>query len=165
MAEEVGLRGYRVQDPARTQARRREIMLAMAEVIIEKSYASATLEDVATHMGTSRAVIYYQFRSKEDLLIAGSWWKLAARPSGSSDPGARASPEQALYAAMRTSSKFHGTAQPEHAADGTAEGPLVRCRARIKFADRACRRLSRASSSTARFGVFTTRTRASCATP
>jgi AcrR family transcriptional regulator len=67
MADEVGLRGYRVQDPARTQARRREIMLAMAEVIIDKGYASATLEDVAAHMGTSRAVIYYQFRSKEDL--------------------------------------------------------------------------------------------------
>lgn len=67
MTEEVGLRGYRVQDPARTLARRREIMLAMAEVIIEKGYASATLEDVATRMGTSRAVIYYQFRSKEDL--------------------------------------------------------------------------------------------------
>ena len=67
MADEVGLRGYRVQDPAKTLARRREIMLAMAEVIINKGYASATLEDVATHMGTSRAVIYYQFRSKEDL--------------------------------------------------------------------------------------------------
>ena len=67
MADEVGLRGYRVQDPAKTLARRREIMLAMAEVIIDKGYASATLEDVATHMGTSRAVIYYQFRSKEDL--------------------------------------------------------------------------------------------------
>ena len=67
MTEEVGLRGYRVQDPARTLARRREIMLAMAEVIIDKGYASATLEDVAAHMGTSRAVIYYQFRSKEDL--------------------------------------------------------------------------------------------------
>ena len=67
MTDEVGLRGYRVQDPAKTLARRREIMLAMAEVIINKGYASATLEDVATHMGTSRAVIYYQFRSKEDL--------------------------------------------------------------------------------------------------
>lgn len=67
MAQEVGLRGYRVQDPARTLARRRAIMLAMAEVIIAKGYAQATLEDVATRMGTSRAVIYYQFRSKEDL--------------------------------------------------------------------------------------------------
>ena len=67
MTDGVGLRGYRVQDPAKTLARRREIMLAMAEVIIDKGYASATLEDVAARMGTSRAVIYYQFRSKEDL--------------------------------------------------------------------------------------------------
>jgi AcrR family transcriptional regulator len=69
MAENIGLRGYRVQDPARTEARRREIMLAMAEVILEKGYAAATLEDVATRIGTSRAVIYYQFRSKDDIYV------------------------------------------------------------------------------------------------
>jgi AcrR family transcriptional regulator len=70
LSEDVGLRGYRVQDPARAQARRREIMLAMADVVSDKGYAETTLEDVATRMGTSRAVIYYQFRSKEDLYVA-----------------------------------------------------------------------------------------------
>src|SRR3990172_8648991 len=69
MAENIGLRGYRVQDPARAEARRREIMLAMADVILEKGYAAATLEDVAARMGTSRAVIYYQFRSKDDIYV------------------------------------------------------------------------------------------------
>lgn len=69
MGEEVGLRGYRVQDPDRAKARRREVMLAAAEVLSEAGYAAATLEDVAARMGTSRAVIYYQFRNKEDLYV------------------------------------------------------------------------------------------------
>ncbi len=69
MHEEIGLRGYRVQDPDRSRARRREIMFAMAEVLSESGYAAATLEDVAARMGTSRAVIYYQFRNKEDLYV------------------------------------------------------------------------------------------------
>mgnify|MGYP001478863292 CR=1 FL=1 len=69
MPDELGLRGYRVQHPDRSQARRREIMLAMADVIGEAGYAATTLEDVAARMGTSRAVIYYQFRNKEDLYV------------------------------------------------------------------------------------------------
>lgn len=69
MGDEVGLRGYRVQDPDRSKARRREVMLAAAEVLSEAGYAAATLEDVAARMGTSRAVIYYQFRNKEDLYV------------------------------------------------------------------------------------------------
>jgi AcrR family transcriptional regulator len=51
------------------RARRTEIMHAMAEVIAEKGYSAATLEDVAARMGASRAVIYYQFRSKEELYV------------------------------------------------------------------------------------------------
>ena len=102
MTDEVGLRGYRVQDPARTLARRREIMLAMADVIIEKGYASATLEDVAARMGTSRAVIYYQFRSKEDLyaeIVVEAVARAAERLEaimGRGEP-----PERTLYAALR----------------------------------------------------------------
>lgn len=69
MGEEIGLRGYRVQDPGRARARRREVMLAAAEVLSESGFAATTLEDVAARMGTSRAVIYYQFRSKEDLYV------------------------------------------------------------------------------------------------
>jgi AcrR family transcriptional regulator len=70
MSQEIGLRGYRMQDPDRSRARRREVMLAMAEVISESGYAAATFEDAAARMGTSRAVIYYQFRNKEDLYVA-----------------------------------------------------------------------------------------------
>ena len=102
MSDEIGLRGYRVQDPARTLARRRAIMLAMAEVIIEKGYATTTLEDVAARMGTSRAVIYYQFRSKEDLyaeIVVEAVTRAAERLDAimaRSEP-----PERTLFAALR----------------------------------------------------------------
>ena len=67
MAQDIGLRGYRIQDPEKMRSRRREIMLAAADVIWEKGYAATTLEDVAARLGVTRTVIYYQFRSKEDL--------------------------------------------------------------------------------------------------
>ena len=143
MAEEVGLRGYRVQDPARTQARRREIMLAMAEVIIEKSYASATLEDVATHMGTSRAVIYYQFRSKEDLyaeIVVEAVSRATERLEASLERGLP--PEQALYAAIED--LIEVGMEPLNRSTlltGRPKALSSDARARIKFADRAYERL------------------------
>ena len=143
MAEEVGLRGYRVQDPARTQARRREIMLAMAEVIIEKSYASATLEDVATHMGTSRAVIYYQFRSKEDLyaeIVVEAVSRATERLEAILERGLP--PEQALYAAIED--LIEVGMEPLNRSTlltGRPKALSSDARARIKFADRAYERL------------------------
>jgi AcrR family transcriptional regulator len=83
-------------------ARRREIMLAMAEVIIDKGYASTTLEDVAAHMGTSRAVIYYQFRSKEDL-YAEIVVEAVSRATDRLNAivARREPPEKTLYAALQ----------------------------------------------------------------
>jgi AcrR family transcriptional regulator len=102
MGDEFGLRGYRVQDPARAEARRREIMRAMAEVVLEKGLPDATLEDVAAKLGTSRAVIYYQFRSKEDL-----WVEVAVEAVRTAERRLRAiierapGPEAALFNALR----------------------------------------------------------------
>lgn len=64
-----GLRGHRMLDPEKMEARRQEIILAMAAVLAVKDYDSMTLADVANHMKCSKAVIYYQFRSKEELLV------------------------------------------------------------------------------------------------
>ncbi len=69
MSEQVGLRGHRVQNPERTKARRRDILVAAAQVFARDGYAYATLDDVAAQMGVSRGVIYYYFRNKEELLI------------------------------------------------------------------------------------------------
>lgn len=66
----TGLRGHRVLNPAKRSARRQEILLAMATVLAQKSYDAATLDDVAGQMGCTKAVIYYQFRSKAEIYVA-----------------------------------------------------------------------------------------------
>jgi TetR/AcrR family transcriptional regulator, cholesterol catabolism regulator len=143
MTEEVGLRGYRVQDPARTLARRREIMLAMAEVIIDKGYASATLEDVAAHMGTSRAVIYYQFRSKEDLyaeIVVEAVSRAAERLEAIIER--RLPPEQALFVAIED--LVNVGMEPLNRSTLVTGRPRTLTsdsRARIKAVDRAYERL------------------------
>jgi AcrR family transcriptional regulator len=68
MDKQVGLRGHRIQNHERTEARRREILVTAAQVFSRAGHAYATLDDVAAEMGVSRGVIYYYFRSKEDLL-------------------------------------------------------------------------------------------------
>lgn len=102
MDEQVGLRGHRIQNHARTKARRREILVAAAHVFGRDGYAYATLDDVAAQMGVSRGVIYYYFRSKEELLT-----ELVTTASG--DAGDRLEaivvrrdpPEVTLQAALR----------------------------------------------------------------
>jgi len=143
MSDEIGLRGYRVQDPARTLARRRAIMLAMAEVIIEKGYANTTLEDVAARMGTSRAVIYYQFRSKEDLyaeIVVEAVSRATERLEAILERGLP--PEQALYAAIED--LIEVGMEPLNRSTlltGRPKALSSDARARIKFADRAYERL------------------------
>jgi AcrR family transcriptional regulator len=63
----VGLRGYRVADPARAAARRAAVIAAAAHVFANKGYQVATMEDIAQEMGVSKGVLYYQFRGKEEV--------------------------------------------------------------------------------------------------
>lgn len=138
MSEEIGLRGYRIQDPERTLARRREIMIAMAEVIIDKGYAATTLEDVANHMGTSRAVIYYQFRSKEDL-YAEIVVEAVARATERLEAivARELPPEQALFAALEDLVQVGmEPLNRSTLATGRPKGLSSDARARIKAADR-----------------------------
>jgi TetR/AcrR family transcriptional regulator, cholesterol catabolism regulator len=67
MTTQIGLRGHRVQNPERAQGRRRDILLAAARVFAREGYANATLDDVAAQMGVTKGVIYYYFRSKEEI--------------------------------------------------------------------------------------------------
>lgn len=62
---QVGLRGHRIQNPERAEARRRDILLAAARTFARRGYDGATLDDIADELGTSKAVIYYHFPSKE----------------------------------------------------------------------------------------------------
>jgi len=63
-----GLRGHRVQNQAKADKRRRDILLAAARVFARDGYASASLDDVAAQISVTKGVIYYYFRSKEELL-------------------------------------------------------------------------------------------------
>src|SRR5215216_1595141 len=67
MSAKVGLRGHRVQNAERAEGRRREILLAAARVFARDGYANATLDGVAAQMGVTKGVIYYYFRSKEEI--------------------------------------------------------------------------------------------------
>ena len=64
-----GLRGHRTLDPDKMRSRREQIIVAFAEILVNTDYAVATLDDVAARLSCSKAVIYYQFRSKEDLFV------------------------------------------------------------------------------------------------
>jgi AcrR family transcriptional regulator len=63
----VGLRGYRVVDAARSAERRATVIRAAARVFSTKGYHAATMDDISQQMGVSKGVLYYQFRSKEDV--------------------------------------------------------------------------------------------------
>ena len=115
----------------------------MAEVIIEKGYASATLEEVAAHMGTSRAVIYYQFRSKEDLYAAIVVEAVSRATERLEAILARElPPEQALFAAIEDLVTVG--MEPLNRSTLVTGRPRTLTpdsRARIKAADRAYERL------------------------
>lgn len=65
----LGLRGHRVLDPARSAGRRAAIIQAAARVFSRKSYYAATMNDIAQELGVSKGVLYYQFRSKEEVFL------------------------------------------------------------------------------------------------
>lgn len=66
---EFGMRGYRVVDPERSAERRAAILRAGAKVFSEKGYDRATIADIAQELGVSKGVVYYLFRSKEEVMV------------------------------------------------------------------------------------------------
>lgn len=63
----IGLRGYRVRNPARLEARRRQILLGAARVFARKGYQTASMEDIAQEAGLAKGHIYHYFAGKEDI--------------------------------------------------------------------------------------------------
>lgn len=68
MSNTTGLRGHRVQNVEKAEGRRRDILVAAAHVFARDGYAGASLDDVAAKIGVTKGVIYYYFRSKEEIL-------------------------------------------------------------------------------------------------
>ena len=61
------------QETGRTfieEARRRQIVEAATEVIVEEGYGQATLERIARRAGISRGLISYHFEGRDDLMTA-----------------------------------------------------------------------------------------------
>lgn len=69
-AVEIGLRGSVVRDPEHRENQRREILEAAARVFARKGYESTAMVDIAKEMGVSKGILYYQFRSKQELIVA-----------------------------------------------------------------------------------------------
>lgn len=63
----VGVRGYRVRNPAKSEERRRAILLGAARAFVRRGYQAASLEDIAAEAGLAKAHIYHYFLSKEHL--------------------------------------------------------------------------------------------------
>lgn len=68
MSAQIGLRGHRVQNAERANARRREILVAAARIFARDGYTDATLDTIAAEMRVTKGVIYYHFRGKEEVL-------------------------------------------------------------------------------------------------
>src|SRR5690606_12848613 len=67
--ETFGLRGYRVSDPDKSAARRRDILRAAARVFTANGYFATTMDQIAQELGLTKGVVYYYFRSKEEILF------------------------------------------------------------------------------------------------
>lgn len=64
-----GLRGHRVRNPARAEARRREVLRAAARAFAEHGYRETTVDDIARKLGATKGVIYHYFQSKEEIFV------------------------------------------------------------------------------------------------
>lgn len=65
----IGLRGSVVRNPEQREEQRRQILDAASRVFARKSYVGATMDDIAAEMGASKGILYYQFQSKQELIV------------------------------------------------------------------------------------------------
>lgn len=65
----IGLRGHRTMSAERSDSRRKEVLHAAARVFGRKGYQASRVDDVAQAMGVTKGVIYYYFRSKEEIFV------------------------------------------------------------------------------------------------
>ena len=61
---------------SKSNARRRELLDAAAELFSKRGYDGTSMRDVAAHVGKTPGSLYYHFKSKDDLVIAA--FKLAS---------------------------------------------------------------------------------------
>lgn len=69
MERPIGIRGHRVQNAARAEARRRSVLMAAAQSFAEKGYVATTMDDIAERMETTKGAVYHYFWSKEEIFV------------------------------------------------------------------------------------------------
>lgn len=65
----IGLRGSIVRNPEQREEQRRQILAAASRVFARQGYEGTTMDDIAAEMGGSKGILYYQFTSKQDLIV------------------------------------------------------------------------------------------------
>lgn len=68
-AAKIGLRGSVVRNPEQREEQRRQILAAAGRVFARKGYEGSTMDDIAAEMGGSKGILYYQFQSKQELIV------------------------------------------------------------------------------------------------
>lgn len=68
-APRFGLRGSVVRNPEQREEQRQQILAAAARVFARQGYDRTTMDDIAAEMGGSKGILYYQFQSKQDLIV------------------------------------------------------------------------------------------------
>lgn len=89
------------------QDRRSQIVEAAAEIFIQRGYQGTSLEDIATHLGVTRPLIYHYFRDKDALyleVLTRSRAALDAAIAGGVDPAA--TPGEQLRGGIRGYFRF-----------------------------------------------------------
>jgi AcrR family transcriptional regulator len=62
-----GVRGHRIRDAAKAQARRREILIGAARAFAQSGYDATNMDQIAHECGLAKGHIYHYFRSKEEI--------------------------------------------------------------------------------------------------
>ena len=63
----MGVRGHRIRDLAKTEERRREILLGAARAFARSGYDATNMDQIARECGLAKGHIYHYFLSKEDI--------------------------------------------------------------------------------------------------
>jgi AcrR family transcriptional regulator len=86
----------RLTRPEQTARNRRQVLDAAAELFRRKGFHGATLEEIADEAGFSKGVIYSQFGSKDDLVLALMEERSQQRIARVLELARRAPPDEAL---------------------------------------------------------------------
>ena len=98
----MGVRGYRIRNPARAEKRRREILAGAARAFARAGFDATNMDQIARECGLAKGHIYHYFRSKEEIFteIRVDAVNRASERLSAVTPLIQTDPEQALRKAI-----------------------------------------------------------------